>query len=188
MAPILGIYASQISGHLFAPSGAYDSIATVTVGSGGVASISFTSIPSTYTHLQIRYTSRNAAVSDTVFARFNSDTGSNYNWHSLRGSGSAASAVASSSTTQMEMPWSSYSGTTANAFGVAVVDILDYANTNKNTTMRSLGGADLNGSGYIFFESGLWRNTAAVSTILIYPETGSFAEYSSFALYGIKGN
>lgn len=166
-------------------AGSYYSIATTTVGAGGVSSITFSSIPQTYTHLQIRYTSRNAAATDTVLAQLNSDTGSNYAWHSLRGSGSAASSTAATSQTRLEMPWNAYSGTTANAFGTAVVDILDYTNTNKNTTVRSLGGAELNGSGYIFFESGLWMNTAAVSTVMIYPESGSFAQYSHFALYGV---
>ena len=53
MAPILGIYASQISGHLFAPSGAYDSIATVTPYTT-TTTVEFNSRPSTYTHLQVR--------------------------------------------------------------------------------------------------------------------------------------
>lgn len=170
-----------------AAGGDYQSISTVSVGSGGSSSISFTSIPSTYQHLQVRYFSRNAAVTDTVLARFNSDSGSNYAWHSLRGNGASASAAASSSQSAMEMPFASYSGTTSNVFGGYVLDVLDYANTSKNKTLRILGGADLNGSGSIFFNSGLWMSTSAISTITIYPSTGNFDQYSSFALYGIKG-
>ena len=75
----------------------YESIATVTVGSGGSSSIDFTSIPSTYTHLQLRMTARCTAQSGgnptNVYLRFNSDSGSNYAWHQLAGNGSAASAA-----------------------------------------------------------------------------------------------
>jgi hypothetical protein len=188
VSPILGIYASQISGHLFAPSGAYDSIATVTVGSGGSSTIDFTSIPSTYTHLQLRYITRNAAVTDTTLIRFNSDTGSNYAFHMLRGDGSSATSIAGISQTRSELPFTSYSGTTANVFGAGVIDILDYANTSKYKTARTLGGADLNGSGAINFVSSLWQSTSAVSSISIFASTGSIAQYSQFALYGIKGN
>ena len=83
MAPILGIYASQISGHLFAPSGAYDSIATTTVGAGGASSITFSSIPSTYTHLQVRITAKGnrGIVIENAYLTFNGDSGTNYNAH-----------------------------------------------------------------------------------------------------------
>jgi hypothetical protein len=188
MTPILGIYASQISGHLFAPSGAYDSIATVTVGSGGAANVTFSSIPSTYTHLQIRGVIRNSNADDSSIIRFNSDSGSNYARHFLRGNGSSATAAAASSVSAMEGAYTAYSGTTANAFSAQVIDILDYANTSKYKTIRVLGGADLNGSGAVNLVSGLWMNTAAVSTILIAAGSGNIAEYSQFALYGIKGN
>jgi len=162
-------------------------IASTLVGSGGANIVIFNDIPQTYKHLQIRYNARNAAATDTVLARFNSDSGTNYAWHSLRGTGTATQAVGTSSQTRMEMPFNAYSGTTANAFGVAIIDVLDYANTNKNKTLRALGGADLNGSGYLFFESGLWMNTAAITTFEIYPESGNFAQYSRFSLYGIRG-
>jgi len=95
MAPILGIWASQISGHLFAPSGAYDSIATTTVGAGGTSSITFNSIPSTYTHLQIRaFTGTSTIyVSNAGYVSFNGDTTtSNYNDHAIYGSGASAAS------------------------------------------------------------------------------------------------
>lgn len=181
MSPILGIYASQISGHLWAPSGAYDSIATTTVGAGGASSITFTSIPSTYTHLQIRGISKMSSGA-SLYMQLNSDTGSNYARHYLNGNGSTVGAGANSSFTNM------FAGTTANAtstFGASIIDILDYTNTNKYTTTRSLSGADANGSGYVQFFSGLWMNTAAVSSITITGDS-NFDQYSQFALYGIK--
>jgi hypothetical protein len=192
MAPILGIYASQISGHLFAPSGAYDSIATTTVGAGGASSITFSSIPSTYTHLQIRGIARTTASQDreSIKLTFNSDTGSNYARHSLWGSGSSVSAYGGASEAYVLLTDFAAATATASIFGTAITDILDYANTNKNTTVRSLGGVDLNAAVTVFdgLNSGLWMNTAAVSSITLTPFSGSnLTQYSSFALYGIKG-
>ena len=184
MSPILGIYASQISGHLFAPSGAYDSIATSTVGSGGAASITFSSIPSTYTHLQVRAIGKpTSAGGQEILFTLNGDTGSNYNSHQLYGSGSSAVANAKGTSAN---GWVTYWDNAQ--FGPFVMDVLDYKNTNKYTTTRSLGGHDLNGSGFILFRSGLWMNTAAVTSISIFASSGNLAEYSQFALYGIKGD
>jgi len=178
-----GIYASQITGHLFTAS-TYDSIATVNVGSGGSSSISFTSIPSTYKHLQIRATEGYVTSSFNPKVTFNSDTGSNYSWHYLLGSGSAASASAAATQSFMYLN----SNTAFPTPTVHIIDILDYQNTNKNKTMRVFDGFDTNGSGaggYAVLWSGAWYNTAAISTITI--ANGTFAQYSSFALYGVKG-
>lgn len=173
------------------PAGAYESIATTTVGAGGASTITFSSIPSTYTHLQVRLIARgnNANTYDSFILRANSDSGNNYTFHSLGGDGSTASAGAIA-------PYGAYRGweiTGANAtsgmFGAGVVDILDYANTNKYKTARMLGGNDRNGSGGLSLTSGVWMNTAAITSIVVAPVFGSsFVQYSSFALYGIRGN
>ena len=78
---------------------------------------------------------------------------------------------------------------TASVFGGIVIDLLDYSNTNKYKTLRSLGGWDANGSGRIILNSGLWGNSgSAISSIDIVTSTGNnFVQYSTFALYGIKG-
>jgi hypothetical protein len=172
-----------------AAGGDYESIATVTVGSGGQSSISFTSIPSTYQHLQIRGIMRSATAStdDDPLFRFNSDTGANYVRHQIFGSGSTAGASAATGQTSVQ---GQGAGDTApaNVFGANVVDILDYANTNKYKTVRTLAGTDQNGYGFIVLRSGLWLNTAAINSITIITLSGSnFKQYSSFALYGIKG-
>jgi hypothetical protein len=180
MTPILGILASQISGKLNTSS--FDSIATVTVGSGGSSTISFSSIPSTYKHLQIRGISKMSSGA-SLYAQLNSDTGNNYARHYLNGNGATVGAGANASFSNFFV---GTTGTATSTFGANVIDILDYANTNKYTTSRSLSGADANGSGYVQFFSGLWMNTAAVTTITITGDS-NFQEYSSFALYGIKG-
>lgn len=151
------------------------------------ATVTFSGIPQGYKHLQVRYILRNAAVADAVKLRLNSDTGSNYSLHMLRGNGSAASAAAGASQTSIEIPFTAYSGTTANTFGCGIIDILDYANVYKYKTTRTLGGADLNGSGFVDFTSGLWMNTAPVTSISIFAASGDIATNSRFSLYGIKG-
>ena len=186
MSPILGIYASQISGHLSTNN--FSSIATVTVGSGGTSTVTFSSIPSTYTHLQIRGILRHTPDSPSygLCSYFNGDTGSNYSFHTLQSDGSSASASGSVSQIVIVNSQMPGSGATANAFGAVYIDVLDYANTNKYKTSRSLGGWDGNGSGYINLYSGSWRNTAAITSISLTPYNDSFAQYSSFALYGVK--
>lgn len=186
MAPILGIYASQISGHLFAPSGAYDSIATTTVGAGGSSSITFSSIPSGYTHLQLR-TFTNNPTALTTTTRFNSDSNANYSFHFVSGNGSAIELQGVANTTSIANI--TYASNVTNNFFAGVIDILDYANTNKNKTVRSLTGWDTNSTnGSIHLRSGAWYSTSAITSITIAADAGSFSQYSSFALYGIRGN
>jgi hypothetical protein len=192
MTPILGILASGISGNLWAPGKDYDSIATVTVGAGGTASITFSSIPATYKHLQVRLFGRgtNADANIDGFCWLNSDeTQSNYANHYLRGNGATASAGGSAASTTPTAFSINSGGSAASMFGVAIIDILDYTNTNKYTTIRSLTGEDENGGGNIFLRSALWMNTSAVTTIkLIGQATNNFAQYSHAALYGIRGS
>lgn len=190
MAPILGIYASQISGHLWAPSGAYDSIASTTIGAGGASSVTFNSIPQGYTHLQVRvhgmFTAINVAISFRVGTGGTPDTTtSNYYYHRLTGDGATASAGAGADIPQSA--WVIGNNNTAHP-EVFVADILDYRNTNKNKTIRMLSGVDSNGVGEVDLTSGLWRNTGAIDVIQMVPNTGNFAQHASFALYGIKGN
>lgn len=188
MSPILGIWASAIQPSL---ANSYQSIATVTVGAGGASSIDFTSIPSTYKHLQIRGISRDnraTLVQNNAFMQFNGDTGSNYSYHLLTGDGATASTDAGASQVFNVGGTNAASGATASVFGVSVVDILDYTNTNKYKTTRTLTGNDNNGSGVIRLWSGLWMNTNAITSIKLYPSSSAtFNQYSTFALYGIKG-
>lgn len=170
--------------------GDYDSIATVSVGSGGASTVTFSSIPSTYQHLQIRYISRSARadITDWIKLNFNSDTGNNYAFHYLRGNGSFPSTSGTASTNYIGAGTSVAQTGGTNMFGVTVLDILDYANTNKNTTTRSLSGEDRDTAGFVYFESGLWMNTNAVNTIILTCGSGSnWSQHSSFALYGIRG-
>jgi hypothetical protein len=179
---------SALAGNL--PPGDFESISTVVVGSGGSSEINFTSIPSTYQHLQIRVLSRDnrAASANSVFYRLNTDTGSNYAYHILAGDGANASAAAETSKAFTYGMIQTSASATSSMYTAGIIDILDYTNTNKNTTIRTLQGYEANGSGHVRFNSGLWINTAAVNAIRIYPDGGaSFIVNSHFALYGIRG-
>lgn len=179
------IVAGTFSAGVAPVTSSYESIATVSVGSGGSSTISFTSIPQTYKHLQIRGIGRDAGSNGEWKIEFNSDTTTtNYYRHGLYGDGSSASAFGVNNNTVAPM---SYSGQTANAFSVYVTDILDYTNTSKYKTIRTLGGYDINGGGQEGLFSNLWKNTDAISIITIKIVGGSnFEQYSHFALYGIK--
>ena len=176
----------------FVAGGSYESIASTTVGSGGSADVEFTSIPGTYTHLQIRGIAKWSDTSDDrqlLRVEFNSDTGSNYARHLVGGNGSSAFADGVASTTARSgARLISSNASYANMFTAYVFDILDYTNTNKYTTVRVLGGFDTNGGSFqeVVLGSFLWQNTAAITNIKLLPGSANLAQYSQFALYGIK--
>jgi len=195
MSPILGILAS--SNYQRATS-SYYSIATTTVGSGGASSVSFTSIPSTYTHLQIRWigATNRASYNDDLVLRINGVTTSSYNDHRMYGNGSTVTSGRDTGTTMyVAAQGLGSTGAGANTFGVGVMDILDYTDTNKYKTLRTLAGlnyntADTSGSyGQITLQSGfLTSTTNAITQIdFLSATSSSFLQYTQFALYGIKG-
>lgn len=169
----------------------YESIATVTVGAGGASTMDFTSIGSGYKHLQLRMITRNTGAFnsfDPTFLRFNSDSGNNYGVHYLVGGGASAVAGASTGIAQTWAGITNYGNTTASTYSAQIIDILDYSNTSKNKTIRILSGVDCNGSGEVWFSSGLWQSTSAITSIsVIARSAGVFAQYSQAALYGIRG-
>jgi hypothetical protein len=182
--PLIGIIAS--SGGAAAAANSYESIATVTVGSGGAVDVTFSSIAATYTHLQIRGITR-AATAGTMWARFNGVTTSSYSWHYVEGDGANPNVGAGVSDTRMFMGRINTASDTANAFSASVLDILDYANTNKTKVIRSLDGNDTNGGGNVGLYSGMYNSTNAITSVTLAPQSGNWNQYTSFALYGIKG-
>lgn len=176
---ILGIIASSKFGDV----GDFESIATTTVGSGGAADVTFSSIPATFTHLQIRGIAQ-SGTTPRIYLRYNGDTGSNYTYHFLEGNGSSASVSAGANQTENWLFINGFIG--ANDISPFIVDILDYANTNKYKTIRSLHGGEDNSSGNIALASGLWRDTSAINAIRLFASSGTFTQYTQFALYGIR--
>ena len=200
MSPILtGVIASGISGHLTppwdGPEGGYDALASVTL-STSANKITFSGIPSGYKHLQLRFsatTTRNTYAVSDPFITFNDDAiegGSNYTTHYMRGDG--ATAVAGSVTPG----WRVYAPglmSTNQAAGpaVGIIDILDYSDSTKYTTVRWLGGFDTNGTvagygGFIGLVSGAWKNTAPVNSIQFSGDYVPYLANSKFSLYGVK--
>jgi hypothetical protein len=153
------------------------------------ATISFTNIPQGYKHLQLRFIGRGTDASTGVGLRwrFNGDTSGLMPSHAVYGDGSSATATYYGSNNPMSLGGFTGANSTASVFGAGVLDLLDYASTSKFKTVRLLDGRDVNGSGFIFFESGLYQSTAPVSQIDITCSAGNFAANSRFSLYGIKG-
>jgi len=172
--------------------GAFESIATTTVGPAGASTVTFNNIPQTYKHLQIRCISRSAGtetVEGGLLMVYASPHANNAYWHRINGNGATATSANSGGESYSTfVSFITKSTDTASVFGVAILDILDYADTNKTKTYRSIGGWDSNGSGNISMGSGLNRDASAITSIALALNSGSnFVQYSSFALYGIKG-
>jgi hypothetical protein len=156
-------------------------IASQTLSSNGF--FSFTSIPQTFTHLQFRFTGQVYVASGTGVAGLYIGANGDSNMkgsHYLYGNGSSAissyDSISSIAVTNYGI---------ANTPGVAVIDILDYTNTNKNKTLKSLYGYDANGSGWVGLNSTLYLSTTAISSLTL---TGGGANILSGArcdLYGI---
>jgi hypothetical protein len=189
MSLILGILDS---GGAAAGGGAsYESIASAT-GTGSSGTITFSSIPATYTHLQIRYIGRqttDGGSDNTIIrVRFNSDSASNYRGHYLGGNGTSPSAAADGSLQTAGYMMIADSGALANTMGVGIVDIHNYSSTTINKTTRAFNGFDQNGAGGLLsLRSFLYLSTSAISSIELTTTAGNFTTSSQFSLYGIKG-
>jgi len=187
MASISLKYKSK-SGNLTAPGdvdpGAMIPLATTTL-STATATITFSSIPQNYEHLQVRGILNNSAT-DAALMTFNGDTGSNYSRHRLTGNGSGAGAASGVNNTSIAINGLTGFQSTTSVYGPVILDILDYVNTSKYKTIRSLSGTENNTSGGIEFNSGLWMSTNAITSITFSTVSGTWAQYSTLALYGIK--
>jgi len=162
---------------------AFESIATATPTG---TSVTFSSIPSTYQHLQLRFRVWSNDFS-VVGMRFNSDTGSNYAFHFLRGGGASTLAEGYANSNRIDLHAGQSINQNNDTMSVGIVDIHDYASTTKNKTSRTLWGKDNNGSGVILLGSGLWMNTSAITSITLFLDTGSYQSPATISLYGIKG-
>ena len=164
--------------------GSYESIATVTANSG--TSATFSSIPSTYTHLQVRYYAARDGGNGQLNVRFNSDTASNYADHYLYGNRTSVNAGADATQTRINY-LTFFKDSFYDYKASGILDIQDYASTSKYKTTRNFAGVDVNGSGgTIWLSSGLWMSTSAVTSIT-FDLLGDTFGTSVFSLYGIKG-
>ena len=176
-----------------ASASSFESIATQTLGSAS-ASVTFSSIPSTYQYIQLRCLTRDTTAvngSQDILMRLNGDSANNYAFHNLVGDGSTASAAGSATISYINLKNAAIgNSSTASTFGATIINIHDYASTNKNKTARFFAGADANTASTNFrvtLGSGVWLSTSAVSSITLIAGGATLAAGSTFALYGIKG-
>lgn len=157
-------------------------------GTGSSGQITFSSIPSTFTHLQVRIFARSTTTGYSTFPLFissNLNGSANIWWHSLIGNGSTATSGNYQQAGAYLIDGPSATAT-ANVYAGSVVDILDYANTNKNKTYRAISGYDGNGSGYARLTSYFEGSTNAINTIYVSDVSGAnFTTGTRVDLYGI---
>jgi hypothetical protein len=179
----LGIVASSAA----APAGAYELISTQVLSSSA-SSVTFSSIPQNYKHLQVRFSARSNATTTAhdIFLRFNSITTNSYAQHWLYGDGSGLSSFGNTTSLPTIGVGCHGANEAANAFGAGIVDIIDYASTSKNTTGKSLVGTT-GGSHRIYLASQLLNNTAAITSVQFISQYLTFVPGSRFSLYGIQG-
>ena len=179
MAIIPGIYASQISGHLITSNFFIISQQNVSA----VSTVTFSSIPATYKSLQLRFNLvwSVANANGTPKIQFNGDTGGNYGYHVLEGDGSGAGSGGAVSQTSI-LPMGAQ-GITYPLVGI--VDVIDYANANKNKVTKSLTGFNNNtATGVIDVRSGVWFSTAAITSLTVLGTVGTFT--GTISLYGVS--
>lgn len=171
---------------------AYELISTTVLGSGQ-SSVTFSGLGTSgaaYKHLQLRYVARTDHTgTQSAFVRLNGDSGANYAYHSLEGNGGSVVSSATSSATAAFMYLGGLPGnnSTTGIFEGSIMDILDFSSTTKNKTLRNMNGTMGNVVSNIRLTSGLWMNTAAITSIVISPQSANFIAGSRFSLYGLRG-
>lgn len=158
----------------------YEPIATTTLGSAA-SSITFSTIPATYTDLRIAFVPAGGSGANSVFVQFNSDTGTNYSRTALYGDG--ATATSARNTTQTRITYAAAMQATYPEF--FSLDVFSYAGSTYKTCLGTQS-SDANGSGYTASIVGLWRSTSAITSLSLNNNGGNFATGSIATLYGIK--
>lgn len=191
--PILGTIASQVPANL--PTGSYESIQTVIVPSGGTSTITFSSIPQTYKHLQLRSVARDASSGNDTNSfkiAINNDTSSGYSRQGIGGD-------TQNNTYSFREYYTGYgyagniarAGTMSNLFAASIVTFFDYSSTDKYKNFMFFSGATFNGetAANLGAMSGMYTSTNAITSIsFTSSQNANFLQNSQFALYGMKGD
>jgi hypothetical protein len=170
-------------------------ISSSTVGSGGTSTISFNSIPQTYTDLKIFYSARSnktSAAYANLTIRFNGDSGSNYGFKMVYGTGSNVYSAETIPDTGVQWAYITTDGATANTFGNGFWYIPNYTSSNpKSVNGDSVSEHNETGTSIASMRSGRWTGTAAITSISIVVSGTidlTIKENSTFYLYGIKNS
>jgi hypothetical protein len=163
-------------------------IASATAGSGGAANFDFTSIPQTYTDLQIVLSLRATSTNATLIYYFNNDTtAANYTFRNINTTN--GTSAASNSATQ---PWIGAavndSGFTASVWASAQIYIANYTTSKLKTIFADSVNENNATITNIALSANLWSSTAAINRITLDAFGGDFAQYSTATLYGIKSS
>jgi hypothetical protein len=157
--------------------------------SATTASVTFSNIPQNYTDLKVVVCARSnrpTEIRDELIVRFNNDSGNNYNYRTLRGTGSAAESQSGTSVSGILRDDMPASGATANTFSNQEIYIPNYiGSTTKSVSIDSTMENNASSS-FMHITSGLWSNTAAITSVTLIPETSTFTANSTFTLYGIS--
>jgi hypothetical protein len=160
-------------------------IASSTVGAGGASTIDFTSIPSTYTDLLVKLSTREPNQ-DFVLCQFNNDTGANYSSRFVRGNGST---TASATSTSLRVGVSASTSGTANTFSNCEFYVPNYAGSNQKSVSTDATDEVNATANYMFLSAGLWTGTSAITSIKLFSNAAAnFVQYSTAYLYGIKNS
>jgi hypothetical protein len=161
-------------------------IASNTVGSGGVSSVTFSSIPATYTDLIIKASIRTDNASNLTGLITLNGSSSSFTYRQIEGNGT--NAVSYNGTTNATNTGNG-TGTTASTFSSFEFYFPNYAgSTNKSFSVDSVTENNAT-TAYADMSAILWSNTAAITSISLAPgSTANFAQYSTFYLYGIKNS
>lgn len=161
-------------------------IQSVTVGAGGAASIDFTSIPSTYTDLVVKLSTRDSGSGD-LRIRFNGVTTSSYTFRRLYGNGSSFGSDTASQTSIYVGTISDLTSNTASTFGNAEIYVPNYASTTAYKSISVDGVQETNAStAFQTLIAGLFSSNSAITSMSIYTDSGSYVQYSTAYLYGVK--
>ena len=157
----------------------YTPIATYTLSSGTQSTVTFSSF-SGYTDLVLVYSGRASGNLDATI-NFNGDTGSNYSETRLSGNGTTASSDRFSNLTKIYLD-NNGNPSTVTQPNIAIYHIMNYANTTTYKTIIGRSSEASHGTDGIV---GLWRSTAAITSLTLGIDSGSWAAVSTFNLYGI---
>lgn len=166
---------------------AFHHLETVRLG-GNASSVEFTNLArySDYQHLQIRASMRTAVQSALVYISFNGDSGSNYSYHTLSGNGSSVGSGSGINATRLELYLSAASTEASGYYSGFIGDITDAFDMSKNKTFKGIHARPGNLFPEVVLNSGLWRSTNSLSSILLTAASTSFVSGCRFSLYGIK--
>jgi hypothetical protein len=156
--------------------------------SSSTATVTFSSIPSTYTDLQITFSARQDTGDLSCFTRFNGDSGANYNYKTLYGTGTAVGSGSGTGQSGLIGWQTAPSGTTTNSFGSTLLYVPNYAGSTQKSVSADFVTENNATAGYQMLWGAVWTSTSAINSVSFTAFSGNFIANSTFYIYGIKNS